>query len=163
MTRSNQESSMPDELERVRLSEWARNQGIARLTAYRMLRRGILPVPYERSPTGRWYVLLPRKRHGRTAIYTRAEPGLHRVAEINRQVAALTEWAATHGRRIYTVEREIADPLHDPMPRLGRLLADGQITEIAIHDPGVVGLSHFHLLVAALGSQGRIITAMHTN
>ena len=68
-----------DGLRRVRLSEWARQEGIARITAYRMLQRGILPVPSERSPTGRWYVLLPAKPTGRIALYTRATPGPHQA------------------------------------------------------------------------------------
>ena len=149
-----------DGLQRVRLSEWARDQGISRITAYRMLKRGILPVPSERSPTGRWYVLLPPKRSGRTAIYARATPGPNQIESINSQLTELTEWAASHRRTVFTVVREVADPFLDSLPRLRALLADPQITEIAVHDPAVVGVFHFQLLVAALAPQGRTLTVV---
>ena len=148
-------------LQRVRLSEWARQQGISRLTAYRMLKRGILPVPSERSPTGRWYVLVPLRQIGRTAIYARAAPSPRQIDIINNQIAALSEWTAIRHRSVFTVVREIADPFISPMPRLERLLADRQITEIVVDNPAIIGINRFQLLVAALAPQGRIVTAVH--
>ena len=127
-----------------------------------MLRNGILPVPSERSPTGRWYVLVPQRRLGLSAIYARSAPGPHRIDAINSQLADLSEWAATRHRSIFTVVREIADPLTDSMPRLERLLADEKITEIIIHNPDVLGLGRLPLLVAALAAQGRIITTLRS-
>ncbi len=151
-----------DGVRRVRLSEWAREQGIARITAYRMLKRGLLPVPSDRSPTGRWYVLLPSTRSGRTAFYTRAMPGKSQIAVINRQVAALSRWAAAHERPVHTVVREIADPFTGgALPRLEKLLFDSHVTSIVIHSPAVVGDFAFRLLSAALAPQGRMISALH--
>ncbi len=144
---------------RVRLSEWAHREGIARITAYRMLQRGILPVPTEQSPTGRWYVLLPPERLGKTVIYTRATPGPGQIESINRQVAALSEWAADRHRTVFTVVREIADPARHRLSRLERLLADPEITEILIDNPAVVGSGRLSLLTAALAPQGRAIVA----
>ena len=154
--------SQPEEgdMQRIRLSEWARRQGISHITAYRMLRRRMLPVPCERSPTGRWYVLLPPKRLERAAIYTRAAPGPRQVDEINEQIVRLSEWASTRFRSIFTIVREIADPYASPMPRLQRLLADRQITNILIQHPGIIGLHNYDLLVAALAPDGRTILAL---
>ena len=142
------------EMKRVRLSAWARSEGISRITAYRMLRRGLLPVPFERSPTGRWYVLVPGKRIGRLGIYVRAEPGEDRVAEINAQTAALSEWAAHRHLNVYTVVQEVADLVTDPLPRLERMLADREMMHILIYSPDVVGPS-YRLVVAALAAQAR--------
>ncbi len=159
---SNIRDYMSSELRRVRLSDWARLQGISRLTAYRMLKRGILPVPSERSPTGRWYVLLNRSG-ARTALYTRAVQGTQQIEIINAQVAVLSEWATRCQRSVFTVTREIADPFVDPMPRLERLLADRQITEIVIDTPSIVGVAQLLLIKAALASQGRTITAVNSD
>ena len=145
---------------RLRLSEWARREGISRITAYRMLRRGILPVPAERSPTGRWYVQVPGSRFGRSVIYARACGGRSQADALNDQIALLSEWAANHNRTIFTVVKEIANPLTDPLPRLARLLADIELTEIIIHNPDVVGIGRYQLLVAALASQQRALTAV---
>ena len=148
-------------LQRMRLSEWARNEGISRITAYRMLRRGILPVNAEQSPTGRWYVLTPTKRFGRTAIYARAGRSRYQVEVINNQISSLSDWAAETSKTIFTVVKEIANPLTDPMPNLERLLYDTQITEIVIHNPDVVGVGRLPLLIAALAPQSRVIRAVN--
>ena len=140
---------------RVRLSEWAREEGIARITAYRMLRRGILPVPTERSPTGRWYVLLPQKQARRIAFYARASPGPHVADALNEQIFALAEWADEHREQAFVVVREVAEPYSAPMPRLAQLLADRHISDIVIDCEAVVGESKYALLVAALAPQGR--------
>ena len=146
-----------EEVTRIRLSDWARQQGVSRVTAYRMLKNGILPVASERSPTGRWYVLVPGRRGGRTVIYARTSPGPGQVERINDQVALLAEWAADRHRSVYTVVREVADPTLDPLPRLERLLSDQQVTEIVVRDPAIVGLRLIRLLNAALAPQGRLI------
>lgn len=147
-------------MRKIRLSAWARNQGISRLTAYRMLKRGILPVPTERSPTGRWYILLPANKAGKIVIYSRADPKSQQIEIINRQVASLAEWASLSGRSVFTVVKEMADPRTGPMPRLEKLLADLQVTEILIEHPSVLGICQYQLLVAALAPQGRRITAI---
>lgn len=151
--------SSTDEMERVRLTAWARRQGISRITAYRMLKRGILPAPVERSPTGRWYVLLPVKRSGRVAIYSRADPKPNSADIINRQVAALAEWAGANRRIVFDIVRETANPQTGPMPKLERLLADKQISEILIENPSALGTA-YRLLVAALIPQGRRIISI---
>ena len=146
---------------RLRLSEWARREGISRITAYRMLKRGILPVPAERSPTGRWYVQVPGSRFGRSVIYARTCGGRSQADMLNNQIALLSEWAASHNRSIFTVVKEIANPLTDPLPRLARLLSDIQLTEILIQHPDVVGIGRYQLLVAALAPQQRVLRAVH--
>jgi predicted site-specific integrase-resolvase len=147
-------------LVRIRLTEWARREGIARITAYRMLRRGILPVVSERSPTGRWYVYVPSSRVGRTVIYVRAAPGPDQVASLNRQVESLSKWAQHKNLSDFTVVREIANPFTDNLPKFEALVADPHVTEIVIAHPWVVGEFQFRLLVAALTSQGRKLSVV---
>lgn len=149
-------------LRRVRLSAWAREQGIARVTAYRMLRRGILPAPVERSPTGRWYVLLPETSTDRVAFYLRTTRSPNQAAVLNNQLAALSDWATARRSDVSVVVKEVATPFIDRLPKLAALLANREVTEILIENPEVVGESQFHLLVAALAPQGRRLTAMHT-
>ena len=150
--------------QRIRLSEWARREGIARLTAYRMLRRGILPVSAEQSPTGRWYVFVPQQGQvgGRVAFYARASPGLGASAVLNRQIEALAEWASAQRRSAFVVVREVANPFTDRLSKLILLLADSRIRDIVIENVNVVGEAHYQPLVAALAAQGRGIILTDT-
>ena len=159
MTRTDH-SSRHGPLERIRLTEWARREGIARITAYRMLRRGILPVVSERSPTGRWYVYVPSDRVGRTVIYVRVAPGPDQAASLERQVESLSKWARHKNRSHFTVVREIANPFTDNLPKFEALVCDRHVTEIVIDHPWVVGEFQFRLLVAALASQGRSLSVV---
>ncbi len=143
--------------ERIRLSEWARREGIARITAYRMLKRGLLPVPTERSPTGRWYVLVNTASVGKAAIYACAAAGPMQVADINNQIAALSEWMSERRMSAFTVVREILHQEAGERPGLERLLSDREITWIVIAHPEIIGVSHYRLLVSALHPQGRAI------
>lgn len=153
-----EDNSRHGSLDRIRLTEWARREGISRITAYRMLRRGILPVVSERSPTGRWFVYVPSNRDGRTVIYVRAAPGPDQVAILERQVRSLSNWARHRNRSNFTVVREFADPFTDNLPKFEALVADPQVTEIVIHHPWVVGEFQFRFLVAVLASQGRSLS-----
>ena len=146
-----------NDLVKIRLSEWARRQGIARITAYRMLQKGIIPVPIERSPTGRWYVLVPKNRKGHIAFYTRAAPGLDSAIEINRQLEVLTRWCSARRQSPFVVVREIGHPFTQRIPKLGSLLADMDISDIFIAEVDVVGEALYNLLIAALAPQGRTI------
>lgn len=150
--------SLERSLERIRLTEWARREGIARITAYRMLRRGILPVVSERSPTGRWYVYVPSNRVERTVIYVRAAPGPGQIATLRRQVESLSKWARHRNRSNFTVVREIANPFPENLPKFEALVADPHVAEIVIGHPWVVGEFQFRFLVAALASQGRSLS-----
>ena len=145
-------------LQRVRLSAWARQEGIARITAYRMLKRGILPVPAEQSPTGRWFVLVPQQeRHlaGRLAFYARVAPGTGAGALLNRQIEALAAWASSQRRTAFVVVREVANPFTDSMRKLQQLLVDTRIRDIVIESVDVLGQTRYELLVAALAGQDR--------
>ena len=114
--------------------------------------------PTERSPTGRWYVLLQENRTERMAFYTRATRSPDQALVINNQIAALSEWAASRRRHVHLVAREIATPWVDRLPKLAELLANEQITEIVVENPAVLGESQYQLLVAALAPQGRMVT-----
>ncbi|MCY4303288.1 MAG: hypothetical protein OXC62_00640 [Aestuariivita sp.] len=146
---------------RVRLSEWALKEGISRITAYRMLQKGLLPVKVERSPTGRWYVMMPTNSTIKTAIYARATASRHQTESINRQISSLSDWANEANKPIFTVVKEIANPLDGRLPNLEKLLADSQINEIVIHNPDIIGLGRLYVLNAALAPQGRSIRALN--
>ena len=141
---------------RIRLSEWAHREGIARITAYRMLRKGILPVASERSPTGRWYVFVPdTTRRGRYVVYARAAAAPDAAETINNQLFSALRWAQEHQYPVFASVSEVADPYVSPGPKLVGLLADSSVSGIVIDHPQVVGLARLRLLSAALAPHGR--------
>lgn len=143
---------------RIRLSQWAREQGIAWVTAHRMVKKGILPVPAEMSPTGRWYVNVPHPHeHGIMAMYIQTMRGEGQQMAINAQIERLSRWAAHQRRHIAVTVKEVVNPATLQRPKLGKLLADRQISDIAIDNVDVIGRSTYPLLAAALHAENRAI------
>jgi putative resolvase len=85
--------------EDVKLSEWAKQEGIHYQTAWGWFRDGKLPVPGTRRPSGTILVEVPPTNAagaGRAAIYARVFSHDQRF-DLDRQVARMTEWATTQG------------------------------------------------------------------
>jgi predicted site-specific integrase-resolvase len=78
----------------MNLAAWAERNGVARVTAYRWFRAGLLPVPARR--VGR--LILVDESIGeagpqaRTAVYARVSSA-DQKADLDRQVARVTAWA----------------------------------------------------------------------
>src|SRR6266498_2876328 len=84
----------------MKLAAWARADGIHPQTAYRWFRRGTLPVPAQRLPSGTILVEVPGSGvpapDRAAALYARVSAHDQR-ADLDRQVARLAGWAAGQG------------------------------------------------------------------
>ncbi|MGD1075190.1 MAG: hypothetical protein ABR903_03810 [Thermodesulfovibrionales bacterium] len=61
----------------MKLSEWARSQGITYQTAFFWFKRGQLPVPAYQTATGTILVNVPPSSEGKTTAYVRVSSGLN--------------------------------------------------------------------------------------
>jgi len=68
----------------MKLSDWARQQGISYITAWRWFRAGKLPVPARQLPTGTILVEAPRPE-GTTVLYARVSSA-DQKEDLERQV-----------------------------------------------------------------------------
>jgi putative resolvase len=79
----------------VKLSDWARQQGISYITAWRGFRAGKLPVPARQLPTGTILVEVPCPE-GITVLYARVSSADQRE-DLERQVQRLQAFAQEQG------------------------------------------------------------------
>ncbi len=100
-------------IEPVKLSEWARANGVSRQTATRWFHAGVLPVPARELATATIRVDEATPPAAGVAIYARVSSGDHR-GDLDRQVSRLTA-VATERRlpptRVVAEEAEVADDL----------------------------------------------------
>jgi len=115
----------------MRLSEWARREGIHYTTAWRWWRAGKLPVPARQTATGTILVEVEPRRAGRLVVYARVSSHAQRV-DLDRQVARVTQWATRQGLAVDEVIGEVGSGLDGKRPRLRRLLADPRATTIVV-------------------------------
>ena len=141
----------------MNLTEWARAQGIHVTTAYRWYREGTLPVPARKA--GRLILVSPDTAAGpsrRDAAGLYARVSSHdQKADLDRQVARLSSWAAQAGLPVARVEAEVGSGLNGTRARARRLLADPAVTVVVVEHRDRLGRMNTELVESALAAGGR--------
>lgn len=141
----------------MKLSVWAKQQGLAYKTAWRMWKLGQLPVPAEQLPTGTIIVHPPvSSSEQRAALYARVSSADQR-ADLDRQVARLSEYAAKQGVRVTKVVKEIGSGLNGHRRAMLEVLRDPMIQTIVVEHRDRLVRFGFEYVEAALLAQGRKI------
>jgi putative resolvase len=81
-------------------------------------------------------------------------------ADLERQVARLSEWAAKVGHRVVRVESEIASGMNGSRAKARRLLADPEVTTVAVEHKDRLGRMNVDLIEAALSASGRRLVVL---
>jgi putative resolvase len=142
----------------MKLAAWARANGVHPQTAYRWFRQGTMPVPARRLPSGTILVEVPGSDDGaqdrHAVLYARVSAHDQR-ADLDRQVARLSAWAAGHSVGIAEVVCEVGSGLNGRRPKLRRLLADSTATMIVVEHQDRLARFGVEYLEAALAAHGR--------
>ena len=140
----------------MKLSEWARKQGISYKTARRWVRQGKMPIPFEQTPTGTILVKEPEAISHTVALYARVSSA-DQKADLDRQIARLVEYASQQGWAVTKAVSEIGSGLNGHRPKLMRLLSDPKVTAIVVEHRDRLMRFGFEYVEAALATQGRRI------
>ncbi|MHB8246295.1 MAG: IS607 family transposase [Acidimicrobiales bacterium] len=141
----------------MNLTEWARVQGIHPQTAYRWFRNGTLPVPAVRI-NERTILVSPdahtAKSTSALGLYARVSSH-DQKADLDRQVARLSEWAARAGHPVERVEAEVGSSMNGSRSKLRRMLADPRVTTVVVEHRDRLARMNTELVEAALAAHGR--------
>ena len=145
----------------MNLTEWARAQGVHVTTAYRWYREGVLPVPARK--VGRLILVSA----GTAAVSALGGAGLYarvssadQKADLDRQVARLSAWAAQAGMPVVRVEAEVGSGMNGARARARRLLADPAAAVIVVEHRDRLGRMNAELVEAALAAHGRRLVVL---
>lgn len=90
----------------MKLSEWARQQGVSYQTAWRWVKDGKMPVPVRQAPSGTWLVEEPAVHaSGRVVAYCRVSSA-DQKADLDRQTARVVSGADRQGLAVSEVATE---------------------------------------------------------
>jgi predicted site-specific integrase-resolvase len=139
----------------MKLSVWAKQQGIAYKTAWRMWKLGQLPIPAEQLPTGTIIVhpSAATVEQG-TALYARVSSA-DQKGDLDRQVARLSEFAAINKLRVVDVVKEIGSGLNGHRRAMIKTLRNPSINAIAVEHRDRLMRFGIEYVEAALTAQGR--------
>jgi putative resolvase len=144
----------------MKLSAWARQQGLSYKTAWRLWKAGKLPVPAEQLATGT--VILhaaPASEPPGVALYTRVSSG-EQKADLDRQLARLAEFSAKHGFRVVEAVQETGSGLHGRRKALLRIFRNRNVQIIVVEHRDRLMRFGFEYVEAALAAQGRRVVVI---
>jgi putative resolvase len=145
---------------RMKLSHYAKQQGISYRTALRWFRTGAI-AGYQ-APSGTIIVQEEKPASAstqRVAIYARVSSAEHR-ANLERQAERLVAYAAARGYQVSHVVKEIGSGVNDNRPKFLALLADPSIGRIVIEhkDRGTrFGFRYIETLLKATGREIEVV------
>lgn len=145
----------------MKLSEYAKQQGISYRTAFRWWQAG--QIPGYQAPTGTIIVQEPKApavQAQRVAIYARVSSHEYQ-ANLNRQAERLLSYCAAKGYQVHKVVKEIASGVNESRPKLLSLLEDQAITLIVVEHKDRLTRFGFRYLDTLLKGQGRALEVVN--
>jgi predicted site-specific integrase-resolvase len=144
----------------MKLSIWAAQQGITYKTAWRMWKNGKLPVPAEQLPTGTIIVHPPASPvEGGAALYARVSSA-DQKSDLDRQIARLSQFAATQKLRVVEVVKEVGSGLNGHRRAMLRILRNPDVTVVVVEHRDRLMRFGIEYVDAALAAQGRKLLVM---
>ena len=139
----------------MKLSAWAKANGLAYKTAWRMWRDGRLPIPAEQLPTGTVIVHPPPAPSAEAvALYARVSSA-DQKADLERQLGRLADYASRERLTVIRSASEIGPGLNGHRAEAMRLLADPAVRTIVVEHRDRLARFGAEYIEAALAAGGR--------
>jgi putative resolvase len=143
----------------MKLSHWAKQQGISYTTAWRMWKSGRLPVPAEQLQTGTVIVHAEAPKAAGVALYARVSSADQKT-DLDRQLARLTEFAVSNKFLIVDAVKEVGSGMNGHRRGLLRLLRDPKAQTILVEHRDRLMRFGFEYVESTLAAQGRSIVVV---
>lgn len=149
----------------MKLSTWAKRQGLSYKTAWRMWKAGTLPAPAEQLATGTVIVHVPDvdiESGIGVALYARVSSA-DQKNDLDRQLARLAEFAAAQKLQVIDAVREIGSGLNGHHKGMMRLLCNPSVKAIVVEHRDRLMRFGFEYVESALKAQNRKVIVIEQN
>jgi putative resolvase len=144
----------------MKLSEWAKKQGITYKTAWRWWKAGQLPVSAIQMPSGTVVVQdTAIAATGTAALYARVSSS-DQKKDLEAQLGRLVGYASSNGYNVAQTAAEVGSGLNGHRPKLMKLLADSSVTVIIVEHRDRLMRFGAEYVESALAAQGRKIVVI---
>jgi len=106
----------------MKLSTWAKQQGISYQTAWNWIKAKTFPIPYEQLKTGTILVYPEEKQELKTYIYCRVSSS-NKKDDLQRQVDRCLDFCISRGYEVEKIFKEISSGMNDTRKKLLTLLS----------------------------------------
>jgi predicted site-specific integrase-resolvase len=149
----------------MKLSAWAKLQGIHYKTAWRWWKCGNLPVHAYRTPTGAVFVNIdshPRTSDLTVGLYARVSSS-DQKSDLDAQLGRLASFAASNGMAVVATATEVGSGLNGHRPKLMGLLGNPAIGAIVIEHRDRLMRFGAEYVQATLAAHGRRLIVIHAD
>jgi predicted site-specific integrase-resolvase len=115
----------------MKLSVWAKQQGVTYQAAWKWWKAGKLPVAAEQMPTGTIIIKEQKTVPGSVALYARVSSH-DQKKDLDGQLGRLSAYAVSKGWSVSKAVTEVGSGLNGHRPKLMKLLADPGISIIVV-------------------------------
>lgn len=140
----------------MKLSDWAKLQGISYTTAYRWFKAEKLPVKSWQAPSGTILVeeAISSEENKEAWIYCRVSSYAQKD-NLTRQVERCQEFCRINGWEVKKTTKEIASAMNDSRPKLLKLLADKPSRIVVEYKDRLTrfGFAYFETLLPMVGCE----------
>jgi predicted site-specific integrase-resolvase len=139
----------------MKLSAWAKANGLTYKTAWRMWRDGKLPIPAEQLATGTVIVHPPEAPVvDAVALYARVS-GADQKADLERQLGRLADYASREKLTVVRSVSEIGSGLNGHRAKIMRLLVDPTVQTLVVEHRDRLARFGSEYIEATLTASGR--------
>jgi predicted site-specific integrase-resolvase len=146
----------------MKLSIWAKKQGVSYRTAWRWFKNGTLPVTAKQLPTGTIIIAEGEDKTDEVAIYARVSSN-DQKKDLDRQVARLVAFANAKSLSVSKTVTEIGSGLNGHRPKLMKLLGDVSVKIIVVEHRDRLMRFGVEYVESSLTAQGRKLMVADPN
>lgn len=144
----------------MKLSEWAKKQGITYKTAWRWWKAGQLPVPATQMASGTVVVQdTATAVTGSAALYARVSSS-DQKKDLEAQLGRLVAYASANGYNVTKTAAEVGSGLNGHRPKLMKLLSDPSVTVIIVEHRDRLMRFGAEYVESALAAHGRKVVVV---
>ncbi len=143
----------------MKLSVWAKENGVSYRAALNWFHAGTLPVPARQLATGTILVDPPVVETGVVVAYCRVSSDDQKV-DLERQAGRVLTMCSARGVRIDRTVTEIGSGLNGRRTKLLKLLGDPRVSMIVVEHRDRLALFGVEYLEAALSAHGRTVVVL---
>jgi len=140
----------------MKLANWAKQQGISYLTAWRWFKHNKLPVKATKTPSGMILVEPKQEKQPNNSTWIYCRVSTHdKKEDLERQIERCTEFCRARGWTIEQITKEIASGMNDNRPKLKKLLNSNPSRIVIEHKDRLTrfGFGYFEQLLPKLGCE----------
>lgn len=144
----------------MKLSEWARRNGVTYKTAWKWFNAGILPVKAVRLPTGTILVMPATEEPPKeVALYARVSSH-DQKKDLERQLARLVSFATQEGHKVGKTVEEVGSGLNGHRSKLLAVLRDPKVGAVVVEHRDRLARFGAEYIEASLAASGRRLIVM---